>query len=262
MRVRRHGFLRAIGGFAAGCACVPSPVFGQQLLNNGDAIDLGNQGALYRVRIDGGDFDSVFCTAGVLPRSSFRARVLEQRDRSTAQTAVRTLAQACGATVAINGGYFNGAFAPDGLLIVDGKTIGRRRGDWMGLLTIDEHGNASVGTDTDLRGVQYAVQGYPMLVEPGGRMGIEREDHEQSRRTVIAQSGDVILAMVTSAVSLFNLAYALIERPEAFYLHSIDAAMNLSGAATTSLYAKTPDRGEVYIPALWPNRDVIVFIAR
>jgi hypothetical protein len=38
--------------------------------------------------------------------------------------------------------------------------------------------------------------------------------------------------------SLFTLAYAPIERPGAFYLTRIDAAINVSRAATSSLYAK------------------------
>lgn len=224
-------------------------------------FDLGNQGALYRFSLALGG-RNVIITAASLPRRSFRAAIVEQKTRQGALDAVRAIGASTGATVAINGGRFNGAFAPDGALIIDGKTIGTKRADWLGYLTIDDDGNASVTSRPALAHSRYAVQGNPLIVEPGGKMGIEREDHEWLRRTVIAQSGDIVLAMVTSPVSLFSLAYALIEQPEAFYTNRIDAALNLSGAATTGFYARLQDGETVDVPPYWPNRDVITFTSR
>ncbi|MDQ2993037.1 MAG: phosphodiester glycosidase family protein [Candidatus Eremiobacteraeota bacterium] len=164
--------------------------------------------------------------------------------------------------MAINGGTFNGAFAPDGLLIVDGNIVGRKRADWMGMVTVDATGNCSVTTKPHLASAKYAVQGHPTIVEPGGKMGVFREDRRRDRRTVIAQSGDSIVAMVTSPISLFELAYALVERPDSFHVNGIDTALNLSGGSTTSFYAKVPNGLDVVVPAYWPNRDVIVFSPR
>ena len=204
----------------------------------------------------------VRCLAAVLPRNSFRAAILEQPERVGNLTAVRDLARKSGARVAINGGRFNGAFAPDGLLIVNGKTIGKKRADWNGALTIDGSGRATVTTSPDLQTAQYAVQGSPTLVDSNGAMGVMREDKERFRRTVVAQSGDLIIAMVTSPVSLYELAYLLVEFPDAFFVHRIDTALNLSGAATTGLYAKLFGGAEIEERSSWPNRDVIAFFAR
>lgn len=224
--------------------------------------DLGNQGALYRVPLEAGDGRGFVCTAAVLPRRSFAASIVQQHTRAGALTVVSDVGRSTHATVAINGGRFNGAFAPDGLLIVDRKTVGKKRADWMAYFIIDNDGDASVTSKPNLRNARYAVQGNPMLIEPGGKIGIVRDDDQRYRRTVVAQSGDVIIAMVTTPVSLFTLAYALIERPDAFYLNRIDAAINLSGAATTSFYAKLKSGEEVTVPAFWPNRDIITFTPR
>ncbi len=250
---------RFIIGFGAMTAALTTRARPQGYITE-QTYDLGAQGALYKLRFEAGDI--VRCTAAVLPRSSFRATILEQPGRAGSLTAVRDLARKSGARLAINGGRFNGAFAPDGLLIVNGKLIGKKRADWNGALTIDGGGRATISASPDLRAAQYAVQGYPTLVDSNGAMGIKREDRERFRRTVIAQSGDLIIAMVTSAVSLYELAYLLIEFPDAFFVHAIDTALNLSGAATTAFYAKLSDGTEIEEPASWPNRDVIAFFVR
>lgn len=257
--IRRRTFLGALGAVSAAFA-TSAPAFAQSP-PQAQTVDLGNQGALYRFQVNAG-FGSIFFTVAALPRHSFAAGIVEQHDRAGALTAVRDIGRSSGATVAINGGRFNGAFAPDGLLIVDGKTAGEKRSDWMGYLVIDGNGSASVTTSPNLRHARYAVQGNPTIVEPGGKMGIVREDSMRARRTVIAQSGDVILAIVTSPVSLFDLGYALIERPDLFFVNRIDAALNLSGGATTAFYARLPGGESVDVPAYWPNRDVITFVPR
>lgn len=265
--MRRKRFVIGFGTFAVAGAVTSGSALSQvTIAPNGQPSwrpqtnDLGNQGALYRFCLNADD-GAVSCTAAVLPRSSFRAQILTKAERPDDNMMVQDLARVSNATVAVNGGFFNGAFAPDGLLTVGGKTIGRARSDWMGALTIDKDGNAQVSTALTQEAV-YAVQGNPMLVEPGGNIGVHHEDHIVRRRTIIAQSGDMIVAMVTSPVSLFRLAYALVEHPEALALSHIDAALNLSGAATTSFYAKLPDGSEVNVPARWINRDVVAFYVR
>jgi len=148
------------------------------------------------------------------------------------------------------------------LLIVDGKIIGRKRSDWPGYITIDAGGNASVTNRPDLRRAIYAMQGDPLMIEPGGKMGMIREDNKRFRRTIIAQGGDSIIAMVTTPASLFSLAYAMLEQPQAFFLSHIDAALNLSGASTTSFYAHLANGVDVFVSAYWPNRTVIIFSPR
>lgn len=258
MSFARRRFLVGLGAFAAIGATHASA----QVQFRTQTYDLGDQGALYRVPLDLGNGRRCICTAAVLPRRSFSASIAEHRDKVGALTAVADVARIRNAVVAINGGRFNGAFAPDGLLVVDGKIVGKKRADWIGYVRIDENGNASVTADPQVATARYAVQGNPMLIEPGGKMGIWREDNQRYRRTVLAQSGDLIVAMVTTPVSYFELAYALIEQPGSLFVNRIDAAVNLSGAATTAFYAKCADGSEVDVPSFWPNRDVLYFSRR
>lgn len=262
MGMRRSRFVIGFGAFALATVARRKPAIAQVMPPADMNTDLGNQGAFYRFALDVGENAHVICRAAVLPRQSFAARVVEQKTRDNAEFAVQDIARRTGATVAINGGRFNGAFAPDGLLIVDGQTIGHKRADWIGYVTIDDAGNASVTDKPDLASARYALQGDPLIIEPGGKMGMIREDNQRFRRSIIAQSGDLIIAMVTTPVSLFSLAYALLENPHALFLTHVDAALNLSGAATTSFFAKFPDRTQIVVQARWPNRSVITFTAR
>lgn len=231
------------------------------MLPDQSIVDLGNQGALYRFPLDIGNGRGFFTVAS-LPRRSFSARIVNHPDRAGAFTAVREVGHMPDVRVAINGGNFNAAFAPEGLLTIDHKTIGVKRADWIGFMTIDDEGNLAVTTSPKLSQARDALQGYPMIVHPGAKMGIVREDGQRQRRTVIAQSGDIILAIVTSPMSLFELGYALLEHTQSFYVNRIDAALNLSGGATTSFYASPPNGAPVYVPAAWPNREVLAFSPR
>lgn len=270
MKIRRSRFVIGLGAFATAGVFRAVPAAAQVVPPRGELVfpprrtqrDLGNQGALYQFSVDVGGGERVFVTAAVLPRQSFAARIVQQTTRLNALDAVQNIARNSAAAVAINGGQFNGAFAPEGLLIVDGEVIGRKRADWIGYLTIDADGNAAVTDKPDLRRARYALQGDPLMIEPSNKMGMIRDDNRRARRSVIAQSGDLIIALVTSPVTLFDLAYALMENPGHLFLTRIDAALNLSGAATTSFYARLKDGGEVTVPARWPNRSAITFSPR
>jgi len=261
MNVTRKAFTVMLGTTAAGFA-LRARQGAAQVLSPATTSDLGHQGVLYRVQFPPVyDSPPVHCMVAVLPRESFAAQIIESHDRRSVTT-VRDAARAAHARVAINGGFFNGAFAPEGLLVVDGKIVGRKRADWDGTFVVDYAGTPSVTTKPDLRTARYVVQGHPTLVERGAKMGIRSEDHVRGRRTVVAQSGDAILAMVTSPVSLYQLAYLLLEYPDAFYAHDIDVALNLTGDATAGFYAKLPGGTEIEERSYWPNRDVIVFTER
>lgn len=87
---------------------------------------------------------------------------------------------------AINGAYFEPDFAPSGLLLSNGVTLGRiaPRGG-SGVLTL-RRGLASVeasdGFPEDFAG-ELAVQCGPRLVEEGGIVGIHRDDGRRFART-------------------------------------------------------------------------------
>jgi hypothetical protein len=251
--MRRTRFIVGFGAFAAAGAALTRRALSQAP----EPISLGNQGALYQFgfKINGNEAD---CVAAVLPQSAFQARILSNRLRPGDSAIVADLAQETEAIVGINGGFFYDTGEPDGLLILDGKRIGYARNDWMGVFSIDESGTANIGT-TIPPSPRYAMQGFPMLIEPGGVMGIRSDDRVQYRRSILAQSGSTIVAMVVSPISLYELASALLDNPGAFGLAHFDAALNLTGDATTSFYAKTAQGKKVIVQARAGTRDVIAF---
>jgi hypothetical protein len=254
--MRRTQFVVGLGAFAAagaGLRCAASSQVAQPAA-------LGHQGALYRYTFKGRGSEAE-CIAAVLPQDSFQTRILSNRLRPSDIAIVADLAKETNAIVGINGGFFTDTGDPDGLLILDGKRVGYARGDWKGFFSIDETGAASIGTAAAPT-ARYAMQGFPMLIEPGGVMGIRSDDRVQTRRTIIAQSGSTIVAMVASPISLFNLASVLMENPGAFGVAQFDAALNLSGSATTGFYARTAQGQEVIVQAQASSRDVIAFYGK
>jgi hypothetical protein len=254
--MRRPQFIIRFGAFAAAGAALTDGVLSQVA----GPVSLGNQGRLYRFSIKG-DGVAADCLAAVLPQDGFEARILSNRLRPGDNAIVADLAQETGAIVGINGGFYSLAGGPDGLLILDGKRIGDARSDWKGYFSVDGTGVASIATATP-PAVRYAMQGFPMLIEPGGVMGMRSNDHIQTRRSVIAQSGSTIVAMVVSPISLFELAAFLLANPGAFALPHVDAALNLSGSATSGFYAKMPQGKNVIVQAQESSRDVIVFYSK
>jgi len=254
--MRRTRFIIGFGAFAAASAAFTRGGLSQAA----QPVALGNQGALYQYRLSGHGTEAE-CIAAVLPQSGFETRILSNRLRPGDSAIVADLAEETGAIVAINGGFFYDTGGPDGLLILDGKRIGYARADWKGYFSVDETGAASIGT-TAPSSARYAMQGYPMLIEPGGVMGIRKDDGVKARRSVLAQSGATIVAMVVSEISLFNVASILLQNPGAFGLTQFDAALNLSGSATSGFYAKPPQGQKVLVQATSSSRDVIAFYSR
>lgn len=227
--------------------------------------DLEHEGQLRRLRFaPERGAAPIQCMAAILPRATFRSTLIDVRNRSNGYSAVVDLARRNSATVAINGGFFNfDAFTPDGLLVVAGKTIHAARPDYKNAIVIDNSGALSiVPSSSSAPNAAFAIQGHPGLVEDGGKMGMRSDAAERDVRSFVAQAGDAVIVGVTSPVTLYHLADVLVLYPEAFGSGRIAAAVNLSGSATTSFYARLTDGSEVLQRSTWPNREVLLFSPR
>jgi Phosphodiester glycosidase len=242
-------------------AQIPAPVVGYRVEG---IFDLGSQGSVRYIRFaPERGVVPVLCTAAILPQATFRSNLAELHERSKAYNAVNEMAIANDAVVAVNGGFFVfNTFTPDGLLIVDGRRIGQARPGVGGIVALDSIGRLSISGDTDPRGALNAVQSQPLLVLPGGKMGMRSETGLLARRSFIAVSGDFVIAGITSPVTLYHLADVMIEYPDAFGLPRIDAALNLTGDATSAFYARLQEGTTLERRPTWPNRDVLLFTRR
>ncbi len=169
-----------------------------------------------------------------------------------------------GADMIVNGGYFRkeqGTFIPDGLIVADGETIGESYGDFAGMFAVGENGpqlrwlrSTPYDPSEPLRA---ALQCFPVLIKPGGRIGFpaESEDGIRARRTMIGQDRSGRILFLLAARGFFTL------RQLSVYLHDgdldLDIAMNLDGGPSTGMaFADPPE----IIPAEYALP--IVFVIR
>jgi uncharacterized protein YigE (DUF2233 family) len=147
-----------------------------------------------------------------------------------------------GALIVVNGGFFTEANESTGLTIVDGQASGISYVDFGGMLAITEAGpeirwlvERPYTPDEPL---QYALQSFPMLVNPGGVLGYPTEDGNQARRTVIGMDRDgrfVILLTRRSNFTLYQLSTWLVASDL-----KLDMVLNLDGGTSSGLILANP----------------------
>jgi hypothetical protein len=151
------------------------------------------------------------------------------------------------ALIVVNGGYFrieNDETIPNGLTIVNGEVIGTSYGAFAGMLAITQDGPELRWMEQEPynpdEGLLAALQSFPILVKPGGVLGLseEHEDHQKAARTVIGQD--------THGRILFMIAprgYFTLQRLSATLTESdleLDMAINLDGGPSSGILVADP----------------------
>lgn len=170
------------------------------------------------------------------------------------------------ALMVVNGGYYsieNEKYFPDGLTIMDGDAAGRSFNGYGGMLAIDKS-QAEVRWLAQrpydpAESLQAALQSFPILVEPGGRLGFgaERENHASARRTAIGQDRDGRILFIVAPQGYFTL-----HQFSAFLTQSdlnLDIALNLDGGGSTGILVENPRE---ILPTTRPIPFVILVHAR
>jgi len=139
-------------------------------------------------------------------------------------------------TTAINGGYFDGSFSPVGLRIFRGAVNAPAisRPPLSGFISINDKQVIDV-TKVQPAAALYALQTGPFVIDPGGIVGINPSATSTNRRTVIAVADNDVFFLITSDLSLFDLANILHDLPGAFGVTKIDRAINLDGGPSTGM---------------------------
>ncbi len=156
--------------------------------------------------------------------------------------------QETNALMVINGGYYSikneNYYYPDGLTIVDEAPFGRSFNGFGGMLAINEQRaelrwleQKPYNADEPL---QAALQSFPILVEPGGRLGFgpERENHVSARRTVIAQDRHGRILFMVAPRGYFTLHQLSRYLTESDL--DLDIAINLDGGGSTGILVTEP----------------------
>ena len=170
------------------------------------------------------------------------------------------------ALMVVNGGYYSvedERYFPDGLTIVNGQSSGQSFNDFGGMLAINE-------SRAELRwlvqkpyhpseSLRAALQSFPILVQPGGKLGFgaERENNVSARRTVIGQDREGRILFIVAPQGFFTL-HQLSVYLAGSDLH-LDIAVNLDGGGSTGILMARPSE---VIPSARPLPFVILVYPR
>ena len=185
--------------------------------------------------------------------------------RETPQS-LETWQKETNALIVLNAGYYsvtNEKYFPDGLTIVNGKASGQSFTGFGGMLAIKD-------SRAELRwlvqkpydpyeALHAALQSFPILVQPGGRLGFgaERENNVSARRTVIGQDQKGRILFIVAPQGYFTL------HQMSLYLTAsdlnLDIAVNLDGGGSTGILVANPhevissDRGLPFVILVYPR---------
>ena len=171
-----------------------------------------------------------------------------------------------GDVLAINGGFFDTdsreRLTPSGLLIVDGTIVRDVTEKGSGILFATADGVGIVRRqDFRAAGVIHAVQSGPLLVDPGGKLGIYKEDFDRQRRSAVCLDGGAMrIVMVEGGLSLLELARVLSTPRDAGGL-ACDVALNLDGGPSTQAVVQAGGR-EMALVGRWRIQNALVVTRR
>jgi hypothetical protein len=143
-----------------------------------------------------------------------------------------------GAVAAINGSFFDERGRSVALLVSGGQPSGESYVGRGGQLGVSPDGAVRLRALSDepydpAEPLAEALQGWPMLVKPGGVAAYSFEDGDRARRSVVAVDRDgrvLLIAVAAPALTLRELSEWLAACDLA-----IDAAVNLDGGSSTGL---------------------------
>lgn len=162
---------------------------------------------------------------------------------------------------AINGGFFERdkekVVKASGLLIVDGKEVAPAH-DKAGSGIVYSNGrDVFIGYRKDLTdhsAMKAAVQVGPVLVDPGGKVGVAEKQHDrQNRSAVCLRSNSFVMIAVEGGLSLFQLA-TLLAAPEGV---GCDVALNLDGGPSTQALFRAGGR-RIAVEGGWPVANALI----
>lgn len=151
-----------------------------------------------------------------------------------------------------------------GLLVVDGK---RKHDPWPqdrgGVLEIwDNTVKIVPGRPRDDLNSPYAIQGTPVMIEPGGKWSMRQNDHDGQSRVAVClpKSGEVIVVVASGkGLSLWDLASVLKPGNPGQKLNC-DSAISLDGGPGTQVSFDSLEKLD--LRGRWPVHDALVVIQR
>ncbi len=190
----------------------------------------------------------------------FRLRIVDEKDAH----GTRIGDQLAPADVfAINGGFFERdkqkVLAASGLLIVDGKEVAPEHPRAGSGIVYSDGRSVFIGYRKDLadhHAMRSAVQVGPILVDPGGKVGVADKQHDrQNRSAICVRDGAFLAVAVQGGLSLFQLASLLAMAPPDGL--GCDTALNLDGGPSTQALFRSGSR-RIAVLGGWPVANALL----
>jgi uncharacterized protein YigE (DUF2233 family) len=178
--------------------------------------------------------------------------------------ALSAWASGSGAVAAINGGFFDAAGRSVALLVHGGEPIGESYVGRGGMFAVTPEGAVWLRGLADApydpaEPVAEGLQGWPMLVRPGGEVAYTYEDGARERRSALALDAEgrvLLVAAPTPALTLRELAEWLAAADL-----GVVTAMNLDGGSSTGLLVQS-DTAPEQIASFAPLPIVLLALPR
>lgn len=209
-----------------------------------------------------------YINAVLLKKSNYRARLINHHLKFTGffKSRVYNTTKAAHAFLGVNGSYFTASFNPLGLVVINGHVVSpfnRRSRLLSGLVLIDEAGNLSIKTKwSHYHHARFALQAGPFLIRPNGRITMKHRGPRERRTVLALTQKNNLLVLSTTAVSLYDLAYAIKHNPSVFGAKRITTALNLDGGTSTAMTLLIPNHQPIIIPEFFPVKNALVFYLR
>ncbi|MDX1689224.1 MAG: phosphodiester glycosidase family protein, partial [Candidatus Promineifilaceae bacterium] len=140
-----------------------------------------------------------------------------------------------GALLLVNGGFYTEEYVATGLIISEGEVSGASYQGFGGMFAVAGAGPAvrslREAPYDPAEPLRHALQSFPLLLAPGGRVAFPREDGAQARRTVVAQDVDGRLLFLVASRGHFTLHQ--LSRYLAASDLGLDVALNLDGGPSS-----------------------------
>jgi uncharacterized protein YigE (DUF2233 family) len=168
---------------------------------------------------------------------SYRFQLVDNPSR-TDQMTVQKVFRERHAVCVVNGGFFDENFKAVGYYKVDGEVLNPHKSrSQSGYVCIDQDGDLSIHfKDVDPSEYVSVFQSGPLLVDPGGKLGIRNDDGKVADRSAIVQLGDgSFVFLFHPQTTLFALSqYILSEFP------AVERAVNLDGGPEAGIATRIP----------------------
>ncbi|HMQ31964.1 MAG TPA: phosphodiester glycosidase family protein [Chloroflexaceae bacterium] len=159
-----------------------------------------------------------------------------------------------GALAVINGGFFDADGRSVALLVHGGRPVGASYEGRGGMFAVAPDGAVSLRALADApydpaEPLAEALQGWPVLVRPGGVAAYTYEDGARDRRSALGLDREGRVLLIAAPTAAFTLAELSAWLAAADL--GLDSAVNLDGGASTGLMllsAEAPERIDAFSP--------------